>query len=142
MELWLRSGMPCRREQKHSQWEFPDWIPVAHRWTCLSDRYRGSRAKGKVGQVSAGSGVSEGMGATCAFTPLSLSVVGFGGLVDLAVEQHGQEQAVWRLGWCRGTGQCWGALGEGWGGLSLVPTQRGCPVPASRGAVSPLLHPA
>ncbi|NXK89185.1 TF3C2 factor, partial [Formicarius rufipectus] len=25
------------REQKHSQWEFPDWIPVAHGWTCLSD---------------------------------------------------------------------------------------------------------
>lgn len=40
---WLRSGMHCRREQKHSQWEFPDWIPVAHRWRCLSDRYHGSR---------------------------------------------------------------------------------------------------
>lgn len=78
MGLWLRSGMHCRREQKHSQWEFPDWIPVAHRWTCLSDRYRGSRTKGKVGQVPAGSGVSEGIGGTCAFTPLSLSVVGLG----------------------------------------------------------------
>lgn len=22
-EVWH----PCRREQKHSQWEFPDWIP-------------------------------------------------------------------------------------------------------------------
>lgn len=40
---WLRSGMHCRRELKHSQWEFPDWIPVAHGWTCLSDRYPGSR---------------------------------------------------------------------------------------------------
>lgn len=39
----LRSGTSCRREQKHSQWEFPDWIPVAHKWTCLSDRYHGSR---------------------------------------------------------------------------------------------------
>ncbi|XP_015471382.1 general transcription factor 3C polypeptide 2 isoform X1 [Parus major] len=32
------SSLTCSlREQKHSQWEFPDWIPVAHRWTCLSD---------------------------------------------------------------------------------------------------------
>ncbi|XP_053795716.1 general transcription factor 3C polypeptide 2 isoform X3 [Vidua chalybeata] len=34
------SSLTCSlREQKHSQWEFPDWIPVAHRWTCLSDRF-------------------------------------------------------------------------------------------------------
>ncbi|XP_017694324.1 PREDICTED: general transcription factor 3C polypeptide 2 [Lepidothrix coronata] len=32
------SNLTCSlREQKHSQWEFPDWIPMAHRWTCLSD---------------------------------------------------------------------------------------------------------
>ncbi|NXK68788.1 TF3C2 factor, partial [Sylvietta virens] len=32
------SSLTCSlREQKHSQWEFPDWIPEAHRWTCLSD---------------------------------------------------------------------------------------------------------
>ncbi|XP_039243412.1 general transcription factor 3C polypeptide 2 isoform X2 [Pipra filicauda] len=32
------SSLTCSlREQKHSQWEFPDWIPMAHRWTCLSD---------------------------------------------------------------------------------------------------------
>ncbi|OWK51190.1 General transcription factor 3C polypeptide 2 [Lonchura striata] len=32
------SSLTCSlREQKHSQWEFPDWIPVAHGWTCLSD---------------------------------------------------------------------------------------------------------
>lgn len=32
------SSLTCSlREQKHSQWEFPDWIPVAHRWMCLSD---------------------------------------------------------------------------------------------------------
>uniref|UniRef100_A0A669Q518 General transcription factor 3C polypeptide 2 n=1 Tax=Phasianus colchicus TaxID=9054 RepID=A0A669Q518_PHACC len=30
-------GIPCRREQVHSQWEFPDWIPLAHNWTCLSE---------------------------------------------------------------------------------------------------------
>ncbi|XP_068868081.1 general transcription factor 3C polypeptide 2 isoform X2 [Aphelocoma coerulescens] len=34
------SSLTCSlREQKHSQWEFPDWIPVAHRWMCLSDRF-------------------------------------------------------------------------------------------------------
>ncbi|XP_009325190.1 PREDICTED: general transcription factor 3C polypeptide 2 [Pygoscelis adeliae] len=27
----------CRRDQKYSQWEFPDWIPLAHKWTCLSE---------------------------------------------------------------------------------------------------------
>ncbi|NXP42316.1 TF3C2 factor, partial [Leiothrix lutea] len=64
------SSLTCSvREQKHSQWEFPDWIPVAHRWTCLSDRYRGSRAKGKVGQVPAMSGVSRGMGGTVLLHP-------------------------------------------------------------------------
>ncbi|XP_071403781.1 general transcription factor 3C polypeptide 2 isoform X3 [Pithys albifrons albifrons] len=32
------SSLTCSlREQKHSQWEFPDWIPVAHGWMCLSD---------------------------------------------------------------------------------------------------------
>ncbi|XP_074717248.1 general transcription factor 3C polypeptide 2 isoform X3 [Strix uralensis] len=32
------SGLTCSlREQKFSQWEFPDWIPLAHKWTCLSD---------------------------------------------------------------------------------------------------------
>ncbi|NXG24773.1 TF3C2 factor, partial [Grallaria varia] len=32
------SSLTCSlREQKYSQWEFPDWIPVAHGWTCLSD---------------------------------------------------------------------------------------------------------
>uniref|UniRef100_A0A674HQK3 General transcription factor 3C polypeptide 2 n=1 Tax=Taeniopygia guttata TaxID=59729 RepID=A0A674HQK3_TAEGU len=32
------SSLTCSlRELKHSQWEFPDWIPVAHGWTCLSD---------------------------------------------------------------------------------------------------------
>ncbi|XP_033916910.1 general transcription factor 3C polypeptide 2 isoform X1 [Melopsittacus undulatus] len=25
------------REQKYSQWEFPDWIPLVHNWTCLSE---------------------------------------------------------------------------------------------------------
>ncbi|EOA93731.1 General transcription factor 3C polypeptide 2 [Anas platyrhynchos] len=27
----------CRREQKYSRWEFPDWIPLVHKWTCLSE---------------------------------------------------------------------------------------------------------
>ncbi|XP_033916911.1 general transcription factor 3C polypeptide 2 isoform X2 [Melopsittacus undulatus] len=27
------------REQKYSQWEFPDWIPLVHNWTCLSERF-------------------------------------------------------------------------------------------------------
>ncbi|NWI86993.1 TF3C2 factor, partial [Pitta sordida] len=32
------SSLTCSlREQKHSQWEFPDWIPVEHKWMCLSD---------------------------------------------------------------------------------------------------------
>ncbi|NXH14326.1 TF3C2 factor, partial [Bucco capensis] len=25
------------RDQQHSQWEFPDWIPLEHKWTCLSE---------------------------------------------------------------------------------------------------------
>ncbi|NXY88741.1 TF3C2 factor, partial [Alcedo cyanopectus] len=32
------SSLTCNlRDQKHSQWEFPDWIPLAHTWTCLSE---------------------------------------------------------------------------------------------------------
>ncbi|XP_064911488.1 general transcription factor 3C polypeptide 2 isoform X4 [Columba livia] len=32
------SSLTCSlRDQQHSQWEFPDWIPLAHKWTCLSD---------------------------------------------------------------------------------------------------------
>ncbi|XP_010000076.1 PREDICTED: general transcription factor 3C polypeptide 2 [Chaetura pelagica] len=32
------SSLTCSlRDQKHSQWEFPDWIPSAHKWTCLSE---------------------------------------------------------------------------------------------------------
>ncbi|KAM6432735.1 general transcription factor 3C polypeptide 2 [Rhynochetos jubatus] len=32
------SSLTCSlREQKHSQWEFPEWIPLAHQWTCLSE---------------------------------------------------------------------------------------------------------
>lgn len=103
-EVWY----PCRREQKHSQWEFPDWIPVAHRWTRLSDRYRGSRAKGRAGQVPAVSGASKGMGG-CSSTPLCASLVGCGGLWGLAVEQQGlscREEAGMVLG--QGQGLCWG----------------------------------
>ncbi|NWX76279.1 TF3C2 factor, partial [Alca torda] len=32
------SSLTCSlREQKYSQWEFPDWIPLAHKWTWLSE---------------------------------------------------------------------------------------------------------
>ncbi|NXR04815.1 TF3C2 factor, partial [Sagittarius serpentarius] len=32
------SSLTCSlRDQKHSQWEFPDWIPLAHKWTSLSE---------------------------------------------------------------------------------------------------------
>ncbi|XP_075271269.1 general transcription factor 3C polypeptide 2 isoform X4 [Opisthocomus hoazin] len=32
------SSLTCSlRDQKHSQWEFPSWIPLAHKWTCLSE---------------------------------------------------------------------------------------------------------
>uniref|UniRef100_A0A8B9EBN1 General transcription factor 3C polypeptide 2 n=1 Tax=Anser cygnoides TaxID=8845 RepID=A0A8B9EBN1_ANSCY len=32
------SSITCSlREQKYSQWEFPDWIPLVHKWTCLSE---------------------------------------------------------------------------------------------------------
>ncbi|XP_030345172.1 general transcription factor 3C polypeptide 2 isoform X2 [Strigops habroptila] len=32
------SSLTCSlRDQKYSQWEFPDWIPLAHKWTCLSE---------------------------------------------------------------------------------------------------------
>ncbi|KAM6280087.1 general transcription factor 3C polypeptide 2 isoform 2-T2 [Porphyrio hochstetteri] len=32
------SSLTCSlRDQKYSQWEFPDWIPAAHKWTCLSE---------------------------------------------------------------------------------------------------------
>ncbi|NWJ06088.1 TF3C2 factor, partial [Crypturellus undulatus] len=31
-------GLTCSvRDQNYSQWEFPDWIPLAHKWTVLSD---------------------------------------------------------------------------------------------------------
>lgn len=40
-------GIPCRREQVHSQWEFPDWIPLAHNWMHLSERYCGQRREGR-----------------------------------------------------------------------------------------------
>lgn len=43
--LSLMSGHPCRRDQKYSQWEFPDWIPLVHNWTCLSERYHWSSAR-------------------------------------------------------------------------------------------------
>ncbi|XP_068251910.1 general transcription factor 3C polypeptide 2 isoform X2 [Nyctibius grandis] len=34
------SSLTCSlRDQKHSQWEFPEWIPLAHEWTCLSERF-------------------------------------------------------------------------------------------------------
>uniref|UniRef100_A0A8C3KH28 General transcription factor 3C polypeptide 2 n=1 Tax=Calidris pygmaea TaxID=425635 RepID=A0A8C3KH28_9CHAR len=32
------SSLTCSlRDQKYSQWEFPDWIPLVHKWTCLSE---------------------------------------------------------------------------------------------------------
>ncbi|XP_061846350.1 general transcription factor 3C polypeptide 2 [Colius striatus] len=32
------SSLTCSlRDQKYSQWEFPDWIPLAHKWMCLSE---------------------------------------------------------------------------------------------------------
>nr|XP_025971591.1 general transcription factor 3C polypeptide 2 [Dromaius novaehollandiae] len=32
------SSLTCSvRGQNHSRWEFPDWIPLVHKWTCLSD---------------------------------------------------------------------------------------------------------
>ncbi|XP_035424223.1 general transcription factor 3C polypeptide 2 [Cygnus atratus] len=32
------SSITCSlREQKYSRWEFPDWIPLVHKWTCLSE---------------------------------------------------------------------------------------------------------
>ncbi|NXJ86080.1 TF3C2 factor, partial [Trogon melanurus] len=32
------SGLTCSlRDQKYSQWEFPNWIPLADKWTCLSE---------------------------------------------------------------------------------------------------------
>ncbi|XP_064002552.1 general transcription factor 3C polypeptide 2 isoform X1 [Pogoniulus pusillus] len=32
------SSLTCNlRDQQHSQWEFPDWIPLAHKWMCLSE---------------------------------------------------------------------------------------------------------
>ncbi|NWH71626.1 TF3C2 factor, partial [Piaya cayana] len=32
------SSLTCSlRDQTYSQWEFPDWIPLAHKWTCLSE---------------------------------------------------------------------------------------------------------
>ncbi|NXX99617.1 TF3C2 factor, partial [Centropus bengalensis] len=32
------SSLTCSlRDQMYSQWEFPDWIPLVHKWTCLSD---------------------------------------------------------------------------------------------------------
>ncbi|XP_030324673.1 general transcription factor 3C polypeptide 2 [Calypte anna] len=32
------SNLTCSlRDQKHSQWEFPDWIPSAHKWLWLSE---------------------------------------------------------------------------------------------------------
>ncbi|XP_009894074.1 PREDICTED: general transcription factor 3C polypeptide 2, partial [Charadrius vociferus] len=32
------SSLTCSlRDQKYSQWEFPNWIPLAHKWTCLSE---------------------------------------------------------------------------------------------------------
>lgn len=49
-EIW---HIRCRRDQKYSQWEFPDWIPLEHKWTCLSERYHWS----SVGR--------EGLGGTC-----------------------------------------------------------------------------
>ncbi|KAM6405655.1 general transcription factor 3C polypeptide 2 isoform 2-T2 [Pluvialis apricaria] len=34
------SSLTCSlRDQKYSQWEFPDWIPLVHKWTCLSERF-------------------------------------------------------------------------------------------------------
>lgn len=49
----------CRRDQKYSQWEFPDWIPLAHKWTCLSERYHQS----SVGRE--GLGGTRGTGTAC-----------------------------------------------------------------------------
>lgn len=31
----------------NSQWEFPDWIPLAHNWMHLSERYGGQRQEGR-----------------------------------------------------------------------------------------------
>ncbi|XP_053917667.1 general transcription factor 3C polypeptide 2 isoform X2 [Cuculus canorus] len=32
------SSLTCSlRDRAYSQWEFPDWIPLAHKWTCLSE---------------------------------------------------------------------------------------------------------
>ncbi|XP_062429128.1 general transcription factor 3C polypeptide 2 [Rhea pennata] len=32
------SSLTCSvRDRNYSQWEFPDWIPLVHKWTCLSE---------------------------------------------------------------------------------------------------------
>uniref|UniRef100_A0A8B9QLB9 General transcription factor 3C polypeptide 2 n=1 Tax=Apteryx owenii TaxID=8824 RepID=A0A8B9QLB9_APTOW len=32
------SSLTCSvRDQNYSRWEFPDWIPLVHKWTCLSE---------------------------------------------------------------------------------------------------------
>lgn len=37
-QLPLPSGCLCRRDRNYSPWEFPDWIPLAHKWTFLSEK--------------------------------------------------------------------------------------------------------
>lgn len=69
-----------------------------------------------------------------------------GVLVALRVVCIRAGQAVWRLGWVLGHGAVpggdWVRGGGGETSSHLLPPQRSCPVPANRGEVSPLLHPA
>lgn len=109
----LRSGTSCRREQKHSQWEFPDWIPVAHKWTCLSDRYHGSREG--AGTKKNGAGPSSvwsepEMGEAVLPHPSVYLLWAFGSL-GFGCGERGQQQGCVEAGM---------VLGLGWGGWVRV----------------------
>lgn len=55
----------CRREQKYSRWEFPDWIPLVHKWTCLSERYCQRHREGEGPEGTHGTEGTCGTGAAC-----------------------------------------------------------------------------
>lgn len=55
----------CRREQKYSRWEFPDWIPLVHKWTCLSERYRQRHREGEGPEGTCGTEGTRGTGTAC-----------------------------------------------------------------------------
>lgn len=55
----------CRREQKYSRWEFPDWIPLVHKWTCLSERYCQRHREGEGPEGTRGTEGMCGTGAAC-----------------------------------------------------------------------------